>query len=181
MNVVIFTFVWSLVVLMLCFFQRIYWHDRCYIIRHRKDSNEYRKCQSHGKKFTMLCYLNVFISTIMFSIMLNVLPTHEELFTIASSYKIKSYRDMPYTLYQFQNKFRDEPRPRFGLIRVREFIMKDAYSFDKDLDGLDVSYNKMYEANEQSASNMLYGMLAMSYKDDGDIEKAQYYADKINT
>ena len=81
-------------------------------------------------------------------------PTHEELFTIASSYKIKSYRDMPYTLYQFQNKFRDEPRPRFGLIRVREFIMKDAYSFDKDLDGLDVSYNKMYEAYVNSFDRM---------------------------
>lgn len=81
-------------------------------------------------------------------------PTHEELFTIASSFKIKSYKDMPYTLYQFQNKFRDEPRPRFGLIRVREFIMKDAYSFDKDLEGLDVSYQKMYEAYKNAFDRM---------------------------
>ena len=81
-------------------------------------------------------------------------PTHEELFTIASSYKIKSYRDMPFTLYQFQNKFRDEPRPRFGLIRVREFIMKDAYSFDKDLDGLDKSYKDMYDVYVNSFNRM---------------------------
>lgn len=81
-------------------------------------------------------------------------PTHEELFTIASSYKIKSYKDMPYTLYQFQNKFRDEPRPRFGLIRVREFIMKDAYSFDKDLEGLDKSYKDMYEVYVNSFDRM---------------------------
>ena len=81
-------------------------------------------------------------------------PTHEELFTIASSFKIKSYKDMPYTLYQFQNKFRDEPRPRFGLIRVREFIMKDAYSFDKDLEGLDISYQKMYDAYKKSFDRM---------------------------
>ena len=65
-------------------------------------------------------------------------PTHEELFTIASTYNVKSYKDLPYTLYQFQTKFRDEARPRYGLIRVREFVMKDAYSFDKDLEGLDI-------------------------------------------
>ena len=51
---------------------------------------------------------------------------------------------MPYSLYQFQTKFRDEPRPRYGLIRVREFVMKDAYSFDKNLEGLDISYKKMF-------------------------------------
>ncbi len=81
-------------------------------------------------------------------------PTHEELFTIASISNIKSYKDMPYTLYQFQTKFRDEARPRYGLIRVREFVMKDAYSFDKDLEGLNVSYNKMFEAYKNSFDRM---------------------------
>lgn len=81
-------------------------------------------------------------------------PTHEELFTIASIPNIKSYKDMPYTLYQFQTKFRDEARPRYGLIRVREFVMKDAYSFDKDLEGLDESYNKMFEAYKKSFDRM---------------------------
>ena len=73
-------------------------------------------------------------------------PTHEEFFVEAARMKIKSYKDMPFNLYQIGNKYRDEPRPRFGLIRVREFFMKDAYSFDKDLDGLDISYNKMFNA-----------------------------------
>ncbi len=81
-------------------------------------------------------------------------PTHEELFTIAASMKIKSYKDMPFNIYQFGNKFRDEARPRFGLIRVREFIMKDAYSFDKDIEGLDISYNKMFEAYKKSFEKM---------------------------
>ena len=81
-------------------------------------------------------------------------PTHEELFTIASIPNIKSYKDMPYTLYQFQTKFRDEARPRYGLIRVREFVMKDAYSFDKDLEGLDESYNKMFEAYKRAFDRM---------------------------
>ncbi|MBQ9037504.1 MAG: proline--tRNA ligase, partial [Erysipelotrichaceae bacterium] len=67
-------------------------------------------------------------------------PTHEELFAVAASMKIHSYKDLPFSLYQMQTKFRDEPRPRFGLIRVREFIMKDAYTFDKDLAGLDEQY-----------------------------------------
>lgn len=73
-------------------------------------------------------------------------PTHEEFFTIAAAQKIRSYKDLPFNLYQFQTKFRDEARPRYGLIRVREFIMKDAYSFDKDLEGLDISYQKMKKA-----------------------------------
>lgn len=73
-------------------------------------------------------------------------PTHEELFAIAGTMKGKSYKDFPFNLYQIQTKFRDEPRPRYGLIRVREFIMKDAYSFDTDLQGLDVSYKKMFDA-----------------------------------
>lgn len=73
-------------------------------------------------------------------------PTHEELFAIAASMDGKSYKDFPYNLYQIQTKFRDETRPRYGLIRVREFIMKDAYTFDIDEAGLDVQYQKMYEA-----------------------------------
>lgn len=81
-------------------------------------------------------------------------PTHEELFTLASLSNIKSYKDMPYSLYQFQNKFRDEARPRYGLIRVREFIMKDAYTFDKDLNGLEVSYKNMYDAYKKAFDRM---------------------------
>ena len=72
-------------------------------------------------------------------------PTHEEFFVEAAKMKVKSYKDLPFNLYQIGNKYRDEPRPRFGLIRVREFFMKDAYSFDTDLDGLDKSYRKMFE------------------------------------
>lgn len=73
-------------------------------------------------------------------------PTHEELFAAAGRMHIKSYKDLPIALYQFQTKFRDEPRPRFGLIRVREFTMKDSYTFDKDLEGLDISYQKQFAA-----------------------------------
>lgn len=73
-------------------------------------------------------------------------PTHEELFASAAKMHVKSYKNLPLSLYQFQNKFRDEPRPRFGLIRVREFVMKDAYTFDKDLEGLDASYQAMFDA-----------------------------------
>lgn len=73
-------------------------------------------------------------------------PTHEEFFVLAAKEKIKSYKDMPFHLYQIANKYRDEPRPRYGLIRVREFMMKDAYSFDTDYDSLDDSYQKMYQA-----------------------------------
>ena len=73
-------------------------------------------------------------------------PTHEELFTIAAKAMVKSYKDLPFTLYQQAEKFRDEPRPRFGLIRVREFVMKDAYSFDKNDEELQESYMKMFNA-----------------------------------
>ena len=73
-------------------------------------------------------------------------PTHEELFAFASKSMIRSYKDMPFNLYQIQTKFRDEPRARFGLIRVKEFVMKDAYSFDVNEEGLDVSYKKMFDA-----------------------------------
>lgn len=73
-------------------------------------------------------------------------PTHEEMFTLAAMMDGKSYKDFPYNLYQIQTKYRDETRPRYGLIRVREFIMKDAYSFDTDPEGLEVSYQKMADA-----------------------------------
>lgn len=73
-------------------------------------------------------------------------PTHEELFAQAAQMKIKSYKDMPFSLYQFQTKFRDEARPRFGLIRVREFVMKDAYTFDATLEDANDSYDAMFEA-----------------------------------
>lgn len=73
-------------------------------------------------------------------------PTHEEVFTDIARNEIKSYKQLPLNLYQIQTKYRDERRPRFGVMRSREFIMKDAYSFDKDNEGLDVSYKKMYEA-----------------------------------
>lgn len=81
-------------------------------------------------------------------------PTHEELFAIAAGMKIRSYKDLPFNIYQFQNKFRDEPRPRFGLIRVREFIMKDAYSFDMNEIGLSESYQKMFNAYIASFDQM---------------------------
>ena len=86
-------------------------------------------------------------------------PTHEELFAVAASMKIRSYKDLPFSLYQMQTKFRDEPRPRFGLIRVREFIMKDAYTFDLDLDGLDVSYGKIFQAYKN-----VFDRLNLDYK-----------------
>jgi prolyl-tRNA synthetase len=86
-------------------------------------------------------------------------PTHEEVFTMAALSKVKSFKDLPFSLYQINTKFRDEARPRYGLIRVREFIMKDAYSFDKDLNGLDVSYNNMFNAYKK-----IFGRLGINYK-----------------
>ena len=76
-------------------------------------------------------------------------PTHEETVSIMARYGVSSYRDMPLRLYQIQTKFRDEPRPRGGLLRTREFEMKDAYSFDSDQDGLDASYDAMAKAYHQ--------------------------------
>ena len=73
-------------------------------------------------------------------------PTHEEVFTDIARNEIKSYKQLPVNLYQIQTKYRDERRPRFGVMRSREFVMKDAYSFDKDQAGLDASYNKMHDA-----------------------------------
>ena len=81
-------------------------------------------------------------------------PTHEELFAYAAKSKIRSYKDMPFNLYQFQSKYRDEPRARFGLVRVKEFVMKDAYSFDVDEKGLDESYKKMFDAYKKSFDEM---------------------------
>ncbi|MBR0419046.1 MAG: proline--tRNA ligase [Erysipelotrichaceae bacterium] len=81
-------------------------------------------------------------------------PTHEELFAFAAKNKIRSYKDLPFNLYQFQTKYRDEPRARFGLVRVKEFVMKDAYSFDTDEKGLDVSYQKMFDAYKKSFDEM---------------------------
>lgn len=73
-------------------------------------------------------------------------PTHEEVITDLVRREVKSYRQLPINLYQVQTKFRDEIRPRFGLMRGREFIMKDAYSFDADPEGAKESYRKMYDA-----------------------------------
>ena len=73
-------------------------------------------------------------------------PTHEELISTLVKMDVSSYRQLPLMLYQIQNKYRDEIRPRFGLMRSREFIMKDLYSFDKDEKGMNESYQKMYDA-----------------------------------
>src|SRR3989441_9246404 len=73
-------------------------------------------------------------------------PTHEEVITSLVADEISSYRQLPKNFYQIQVKFRDEIRPRFGLMRAKEFIMKDAYSFDATDEGAQASYQKMYEA-----------------------------------
>lgn len=73
-------------------------------------------------------------------------PTHEELVTVLTKMDTSSYKQLPVSLYQIQNKYRDEKRPRFGLMRSREFIMKDAYTFDMDKEGLDRQYHLMYDA-----------------------------------
>jgi prolyl-tRNA synthetase len=73
-------------------------------------------------------------------------PTHEEVVVELFKRNVRSYRDLPLLVYQIQQKFRDEPRPRGGLVRLRQFTMKDLYSFDTDFEGLDVSYRKMYDA-----------------------------------
>ena len=72
--------------------------------------------------------------------------THEEVMTSIARGELRSYKQLPQMWYQIQTKFRDEPRPKSGLLRVRQFIMKDSYSFDIDAAGLDVSYDKHYEA-----------------------------------
>ena len=73
-------------------------------------------------------------------------PTHEEMITTLIRGEVRSHKQLPLLLYQMQNKYRDEIRPRFGLMRSREFVMKDLYSFDKDIDGMNISYKKMYDA-----------------------------------
>jgi prolyl-tRNA synthetase len=73
-------------------------------------------------------------------------PTHEEVITDIARREIRSYKQLPINLYQIQTKFRDEIRPRFGVMRAREFIMKDAYSFDLDADGMNESYRRMHDA-----------------------------------
>ena len=73
-------------------------------------------------------------------------PTAEEVFTDIIRSDISSYKQLPLNIYQISNKFRDEARPRFGMMRSRDFIMKDAYSFDRDWEGLDASYDEMYDA-----------------------------------
>ena len=86
-------------------------------------------------------------------------PTHEEFFVYAAQSKVKSYKDLPFNLYQIGDKYRDEPRPRLGLIRVREFIMKDAYSFDANEEGLHESYMKMFNAYHN-----IFTRLGLNYK-----------------
>ena len=86
-------------------------------------------------------------------------PTHEEMFVEAAKEVIKSHKDMPISLYQMANKYRDEPRSRYGLIRTREFVMKDAYTFDKDEEGLAVAYDKMYEAYRK-----IFDRVGLDYK-----------------
>ncbi|MBR0060340.1 MAG: proline--tRNA ligase, partial [Selenomonadaceae bacterium] len=76
-------------------------------------------------------------------------PTHEEMITTLIRDEVRSYKQLPLMLYQIQNKYRDEIRPRFGLMRSREFVMKDLYSFDRDVDGMNISYQKMYDAYEK--------------------------------
>lgn len=76
-------------------------------------------------------------------------PTHEEVFTSTIKHDIRSYKQLPLSLYQIQSKYRDEKRPRFGLMRSREFIMKDAYTFDKDEDGMREAYYEMWKAYEK--------------------------------
>ena len=81
-------------------------------------------------------------------------PTHEEMITDLVRDELHSYKQLPLMLYQIQDKFRDERRPRFGLMRSREFIMKDLYSFDKDPEGMMVSYQKMYDAYSKIYTRM---------------------------
>lgn len=86
-------------------------------------------------------------------------PTHEEIFTETVKNGVRSYRSLPLTLYQIQTKYRDEIRPRFGVMRSREFIMKDAYSFDRDEAGLDISYKRMDKAYRR-----IFDRLGLEYK-----------------
>ena len=73
-------------------------------------------------------------------------PTHEEVVTVTVGAEVESYRQLPLTVYQIQVKFRDEARPRFGLLRTRELIMADAYSFDVDKEAMQASYQTVFDA-----------------------------------
>src|SRR3954453_11536721 len=86
-------------------------------------------------------------------------PTHEELFTLLVKSEYGSYKDFPVTLYQIQTKYRDEARPRAGLLRGREFVMKDSYSFDLDDDGLQVSYDA-----HRVAYQRIFDRLGLDYR-----------------
>lgn len=86
-------------------------------------------------------------------------PTHEEYFTDLIKDEVNSYKQLPLIIYQIQTKYRDEKRPRFGLIRAREFIMKDAYSFDVDEEGMKISYQKMWDAYDA-----IFTRLKLNYK-----------------
>lgn len=86
-------------------------------------------------------------------------PTHEEYFTNLIKDEVNSYKQLPLIIYQIQTKYRDEKRPRFGLIRAREFIMKDAYSFDVDEEGMKISYQKMWDAYDA-----IFTRLKLNYK-----------------
>ena len=86
-------------------------------------------------------------------------PTHEEVFTSTIKGEVNSYRQLPLNLYQIQTKYRDEKRPRFGVIRAREFIMKDAYSFDKDVEGMERAYQEMWDAYDK-----IFTRLRLKYK-----------------
>lgn len=81
-------------------------------------------------------------------------PTHEEYFTFMINNELKSYKQLPLNLYQIQTKYRDERRPRFGLVRAREFIMKDAYTFDADVEGMEKSYDNMARAYSKAFDRM---------------------------
>lgn len=86
-------------------------------------------------------------------------PTHEEYFTNLVKDEVNSYKQLPLNLYQIQTKYRDEKRPRFGLMRCREFIMKDAYSFDTDQENMNIAYDNMWKAYEK-----VYDRLKLNYK-----------------
>ncbi len=86
-------------------------------------------------------------------------PTHEEVFTNLIRHEVKSYKQLPLSLYQIQTKYRDEKRPRFGLMRCREFIMKDAYTFDKDEAGMKAAYQLMWSAYER-----VFNRVGLKYK-----------------
>ena len=85
-------------------------------------------------------------------------PTHEEMFTLTVKSECSSYKDLPVTLYQIQNKYRDEARPRAGILRGREFVMKDAYSFDMDDEGLQASYDA-----QRAAYQRVFDRLGLEY------------------